>query len=460
MPRSYADLHEYQPRAITRFYENEIVQAVMCMGSGKTVCAMTAIKELIDDSEIRQALVLAPKRVCNLVWLTEPAEWDHLIGLRLNLLSGTPHARAEKFEAVESDIVVCGIDNTVWLCDLLAKLPDDHPIFDLLVIDELSRFKNPTGKRAKALFKLVGRFKNRWGLTGTPAPNGLLDQFTPLKLLTDGEIWGKSFYAWRARNFWQTDWNGYNWSIHSERADILNADVAAVSFTVDPSEVPSVHAEALKIWVDLPAEARTAYDKMERHLFAPIESGDTVLAANQAVASGKLEQIAQGFIYEDGEVVETLHREKIDALHELIEGLGGGERLLVGYQFKADLAVLRSEWPDIPYLGAGVSDAKADAAVAAWNAGDVPIMAVHPASAGHGLNMQAGGHHLALFALPWSAEYYDQLIRRLARQGQQNAAGVFVHHIMARNTVDEIKFSRVHDKMSMQDAFVAYLEKI
>jgi len=458
--RGYADLHEYQNRAVDRLYESSVVQAVMCMGSGKTVCAMTAIKELIDAGEIRQALVIAPKRVCNLVWPKEVDEWAHLTGLPVTVLSGAPTKREYDLAATRHGIVVCGIDNVVWLCGALEKFERADTIFDLLVIDELSRFKNPTGKRAKALFKLIGRFKNRWGLTGTPAPNGLLDQFTPLKLLTDGELWGKSFYAWRARNFWQTDWAGYNWSIHSERADILNADAAKISFTVDPSEVPSVHAETLKIWVDLPAAARAAYDKMERHLFAPLSENDIVLAANQAVASSKLEQIAQGFIYEDGEVVETLHREKIDALHELIEGLGGGERLLVGYQFKADLAVLRTCWPDLPYLGAGIPDGRADRHVERWNAGDYPIMAVHPASAGHGLNMQAGGHHLALFALPWSAEYYDQLIRRLARQGQQNADGVFVHHIMARNTVDEIKFSRVHDKMSMQDAFVAYLENI
>ena len=455
--RTEADLHDYQQRAITRLYESDRCQAVVPMGGGKTIITLSAIAELIADGEIRGALVLAPKRVSLQVWPKEYKEWAHTADMHIVALSGGPFERAGKLTR-PADVYVCGVDNTQWLVAHLLTLDDDDPIFDLLVIDELSRFKGPRSKRARALFKVVPRFKAVWGLTGTPRPNGYIDQFNPLKLLSGGKLWGKSYDTWLKQYFMSTDWNGYNWVIRSEWEDKIRNDAASLTFTVDPAEVPAVHAESLKLWVDLPIKARKAYDQMEKKLFADT-GGEKVIAASQGVAAGKLEQIAQGFLYDDGVVAETYHTEKRDALVDLADGAAGGEQLLIAYHFKEDLAVLRELWPDLAWLGQGVSDKKAAEHESAWNAGELDRLALHPASAGHGLNLQFGGNHLVFYSLPWSAELYDQVIKRIARQGQ-SAKQAFVHHIMARNTIDEVKYARVHDKMSMQDAFTAYLERI
>ena len=454
--RTEADLHDYQQRAITRLYESNRCQAVVPMGGGKTIITLSAIAELIADGEIRCALVLAPKRVSLRVWPTQYAEWGHTAHLNVVALSGGPYARQDALTRA-ADVYVCGVDNMKWLVDHLKTLDSDDPIFDLLSIDD-AVFKDPRSKRARTLFKVINRFKTVWTMTGTPRPNGYIDQFNNMKLLTNGKMWGKSYDSWLKQYFMATDWNGYNWVIRSEWEDKIKRDIASLTFTVDPSEVPAVHAESLKIWVDLPIKARKAYDQMEKKLFADT-GGEKVIAASRGVATGKLEQIAQGFIYEDGVVAETYHTEKRDVLAELANGAAGGEQLLIAYHFKEDLAVLRELWPDLAWLGQGVSDKKAADHENAWNAGELDRLALHPASAGHGLNLQFGGNHLVFYSLPWSAELYDQVIKRIARQGQ-SAKQAFVHHIMARNTIDEVKYARVHDKMSMQDAFTAYLERI
>lgn len=456
--RQKSDLRPYQDRAVTTFYETNAVQAVMPMGSGKTVCALTAVRELIDDGVIRRALVLAPKRVAQLVWPREVNEWAHLKGLRVQLVAGTP---AERMRALttEADVHVVGIDNIQWLVELLAKTSETNPVFDCLIFDELSRLKNPRSKRARALRKVSKRFKIKWGLTGTPRPNGWEDQFGPLTLLSDAKLWGKSFDAWRNQRFMALDFHGRNWTIRPEWRDRTLADVQSMSFTVDPNDMPELPELTTVIhWVDLPRDAKARYKDMEAKLVTQFKEGK-LLAGSRAIATGKLAQIANGFLYgEDGsEDVEWLHAEKADLLVELVEERNDNPTL-IAYEFVQQLKELRTMWEGLPYLGAGVSDKAAEAHERDWNARKLPVLALHPASAGHGLNLQHGGNTIIWFGLTWSAELYDQTLKRFHRSGQTERC--FNHLILARDTVDEMKYDRVVQKMTDQEAFNRYLRRV
>jgi SNF2 family DNA or RNA helicase len=452
------DLHEYQNRGIDQFYDFNYRQGILPMGSGKTIMGLTAAKELIDAGEITCAIGFAPKRVAENVWPNEVSEWDHLGDMRVSVVSGSQKERLAALD-VDADYYSIGLDNIQWMVDILKGLPKTHKFFGLINIDEISRFKNPASKRLKALFPLRKQFKIAWGLTGTPAPNGVQDQFGPTKFLSDGQLWGRSFWGWRAKNFYPTDYQQRNWAVFSDETEKkLWSDVSSMSFTVDPKELVKIPSRPLITWVDMPRKLVEPYRKMQRELIGMFKDGG-VLAANKAVAQSKCEQMVQGFVYgNDGEVLEWLHAVKGDALLDMIEA-ANGEPVLVTYRFRADLMALQAMFPSLPYLGAGVDGAKADTFIRNWNNRQYPVMAVHPASAGHGLNLQRGGSQIIHYCLGWSAEEYDQVIARLARQGQ-TAQHVNNHHIMMRDTVDLMKFARVVKKMSMQQAFIDFMERI
>jgi len=457
--RPKSDLRGYQNRVVTKFYESDELLAVLKMGAGKTVAALTAIDELIRDDVIRHALIIAPKRVATITWPGEVKGWEHTCGLPFTVLEGSPVKRATLLHAAQpGQLTIVGIDNVQWLVDELAELPADHLLFDCLVIDETSRLKDPKSKRAKALAKIAGRFKIRWGLTGTPAPNSLLDLFTPAKILTNGKLWGKSFYKWQRERFYPIDRNGYNWRVLPGQDERIQEDIASISFALGDNDMPDLPELSILIdEVKLPDDARVAYRDMERKLLAEVAE-DTVLAASQAVATGKLAQMANGFVYGEGgnTDVSLLHSEKATWLEELVAGLDGEPVILV-YEYREDLALIRRLFGNIPYLGAGVTDKAAQAAVEAWNRGELPLFALHPASGGHGLNLQAGGSRMAWLSPTWSAELWDQTLARLHRPGQ--AGHVMVHVCCAVNTVDELKRLRVIGKLEAQQAFERYLSR-
>lgn len=432
----------------------------MGMGSGKTASALTAIREMIDDGQIRCALTLAPKRVAQLVWMREHLEWEHLASMKIQLVSGTPAQRLQKLMAPGFDIYVVGKDNTQWLVDFLKKLPPSHQLFDLLNIDEISAFKSPRGKRFKALRLIIERFGTVWGLTGTPRPNGYEDQYPLLKLLSKNKIWPGTFDKWRMTRFIpdQTyDLKSATWSIRPDWEERTKRDIARWSFTVDEKDLPELDPiQPVYHWVTLPPKVRAYYKDMERHLLAKSENW-SVLAQTAAVSSGKLAQIAQGFMYdEQGETID-LHHEKDDLLADLLEGLNG-QSSLIAYEFKEDLRRLRSLVPGLPWFGAGTTDKQALQNEADWNARRIQFLGLHPASAGHGLNLQFGGSQCIMYGMPWSAELFDQLLKRFHRPGQKFQC--FVHYIFARDTVDCIKYDRVHNKIGAQEAFRRYLERI
>lgn len=458
--RKFDDLRGYQQRTITYLYEHDKVQLVVPMGGGKTAIALTAIRELIDDGVIRKALVIAPKKVAYQVWPSEPEQWEHLFGIDVAPIVGDAHERLATLLNAHEPVLSVGFDLVPWLVAQLKSLRDDHPIFDCLVIDESSKLKSPRGAWGKALMKVVGRFKNRWFLTGTPRPNGYIDQFRPLQLLTDGKLWGtKSFDTWRNTHFIANDHGGFDWRIRKEHEAKIIKKISSVTVTIDDAEMPDLPPLTnVWHWVELPPRAREKYDEMKRKLVADL-GGDTekIIAASQGVASGKLGQITQGFIYSDTHV-HDLHRAKMDVLERLVDEELGDQPALLSWHLDEDLRRIQELWPDFAFIGSGTSDADALTYDKAWNKGLLPLLGLHPASAAHGLNLQFGGQQMILLDMPWSAEAYDQLIKRFYRPGQEGHC--FVHHIMARNTIDEAKYERVEMKITEAEAFRRYLRRV
>ncbi len=456
--RQKKDMRPYQDRVATALYENDAKLAVLRPGAGKTIAALTAIEELKRDKVIRHALVIAPKRVANIVWPDEIESWEHVKKLRYMLLNGGPVQRGlglTPASLAQCDLTIIGLDNAQWLVEELEQLPDDSPLFDLLVIDEISRLRNPKGERAKALAKIAHRFKMIWGLSGTLRPSGPEDLFMPARVVTKGRLWGRSFYSWRKARFYPADYNGYTWSPFPGAEDQINADLAPYVATVADGELVQPEPTIIFDKVQLPPGARAQYDRMERKLM--MGAGEAVIvAANAAVAAGKLAQMANGFVYdtERGSQAVALHSAKREWLEDVIENATGPTLLI--YEYQEDLRMLRELLgDDLPYLGAGVSDKLAATNIAEWNAGELPFMGLHPASGGHGLNLQGGGADMAFIGPIWSPEYWEQTIARINRSGQ--ARQVIVRVCVAEQTVDELKLSRVFDKMSAQEAFEAYL---
>ena len=465
--RNENELRKYQDRVATELYENNEKLCVIRPGGGKTVAALTAFRDLKRDGVVRQALVIAPKRVASKVWPDELGAWAHLHGLTYMLLTGGPLERTKRLNTAlvpgQTDLIIVGLDNIKWMIERLDTLSIEAPIFDLLIIDEISKLRNPTGVRAKLLSKNARRWKMRWGLSGTLRPNGAQDLFMPVRVITQGGLWGKSFYTWRQERFYPTDFQGYNWAPKPGEEDRLNAEIAPYIVTLKENEYPQLPALSVQLdRVTLPPAARDAYEMMQKKLFATVGGYKSVAAANAAVASGKLAQMANGFVYdlEDGGVgmpeAHGLHDEKREWLEDVIEQADAPTLLI--YEYQHDLRMLQELIPDLPYLGAGVSDAKASQHIMKWNRGFYPFMGLHPASGGHGLNLQHGGCDMAWIAPCWSPEYWEQTIARLHRSGQKQP--VIVRVCVADRTVDEMKLNRVHYKMTGQEAFEKYMSSI
>jgi SNF2 family DNA or RNA helicase len=451
-------LRSYQERAATFLYERDAALLVAPLGAGKSTAALTAIAELIADGHRRHALVVAPKLVAATVWPQEVAAWPHLKRLRVAVLDGGPARRLELImSAPVRELTVIGVDLLPWLVDALGPLPDDHPLFDLLVIDETSRLKDPVGRRARALLGIAGRFRTRWGLTGTPRPNSSMDLFTPAAIITNGALWGRAFALWRKQHF-RHDRFSDRWTPLPGAEARIAAEFGAVTMIVAAEDMPDLPPLNVVVSrIELPPAVMATYKTMQRQLFATIE-GRAIEAASAMVATGKCAQLANGFLYGDGAHDPIpVHTLKIDWLRELVDSLDG-EPLLIAYEFVEDLRAIRRALGDVPALGGGTSAKQSARLVDDWNAGRLPLLAFHPASAGHGLNLQHGGSRMAWLAPTWSAELHEQAIARLYRPGQTKH--VTVHVCVAAGTVDEMKRDRVLSKMSAQEAFRKHLERL
>lgn len=436
--------HPYQDHAIAQAVTNPAQGLFLDMGLGKTSITLTALAELLDDFRVRRILVIAPLRVAAMVWTEEVKKWDHLRGLRLSRCLGSEKQRLAGL-ARDADIYIINRENVPWLVQQYEKRP--WP-FDTLVIDELSSFKNPGSRRFKALRKVRPYVQRVIGLTGTPSPNGLLDLWAQVYLLDGGQALGKRFTTYRDYYFLPDKRNReiiYTWKLRPGAEQQIQEKVAGLCLSMTAQDWLQLPERIDRIvGVTLPAAVQPFYDQMETELVAALR-GEILAAGSVAVAMGKLLQVCNGAVYfEDGHV-EELHAAKLDTLEELVEA-ANGRPVLVFYNFRHDITRIQERIP-----GARVLLTEKD--VDDWNTGRVPVMLAHPASAGHGLNLQAGGSAIIWYGLPWSLELYQQANARLHRQGQTKP--VIIHHLIVTDSIEETVLAALQSKGETQDKLIA-----
>lgn len=436
--------HEYQSYATNFILDHPVSAVFLQMGLGKSVITLTAIQEMIYDRfEVNRVLVIAPLRVARDTWPTEIEKWDHLRGLTYSVAVGTERERKAALMR-NTDIYIINRENVQWLIEK-SGLPFNY---DLVVIDELSSFKSHQAQRFKALIKVRPQVRRIVGLTGTPSSNGLMDLWAQFRILDMGKRLGRFITRYRETYFQPDRTNGmqvYSWKpLPGAETAIFDAigDITISMKSVDFLTMPECVMNTVSVKMD--SAERNAYDKMRKQMV--IELGGRQIDAKSAAAlSGKLSQMACGMVYDENGDSVSLHDRKLDALEDLIEG-ANGKPLLVAYWFKHDLARIKERFP-------GVRELRTSKDIADWNAGKIPVATIHPASAGHGLNLQAGGSTLVWFGLTWSLELYQQTNARLWRQGQR-AETVVIHHIITTDTIDEQIMGALKRKDRTQAALI------
>ena len=440
--------HEYQTYATNFILTHPISAILLSMGLGKSVITLTAIFDLCLDSFLaRKVLVIAPLRVARDTWPAEVDKWEHLKGLTYAVAVGT---EAERRAALQqpADIYIINRENVQWLIEE-SRLPFNY---DTVIVDELSSFKSHQAKRFKSLMKVRPLVKRIVGLTGTPSSNGLMDLWAEFRLLDMGKRLGRFITHYRDEFFQPDKRNGQIIFSYKPKPGAEQriydriSDITISMRATDHLNMPAlISSECV---VCLSQEERKRYEDMKRDLVLQLPDGE-VTAANAATLTGKLCQMANGAIYTDEGGTISLHDRKLDALEDLIEA-ACGKPILVAYWFKHDLARIteRLQKLRIPFSRLDSSDS-----IRRWNAGELPVALIHPASAGHGLNLQAGGSCLVWFGLTWSLELYQQTNARLWRQGQ-NAPTVVVQHIVAKGTIDERILKVLSSKDSTQAALI------
>lgn len=435
--------HSYQQIAIKEIMDKPSAGLFLDMGLGKTAITLTAVADLLALEEISKVLVIAPLKTAQNTWGTELEKWDHLNDLKMSLVLGTAKQRLAALDA-EADIYVINRENVVWLCEL--KRDWD---FDMVVVDELSSFKNPAAKRFKALKKKMPFTKRVVGLTGTPAPNGYMDLWAEVYLLDRGARLGRTIGLYRQAFFHPVKMNGhivYEWGLNRGAKEVIDEQLADLCMSIKSSDVLDLpEFVESDMYVDMSAQERRIYDRFGRDRVLPEID---VVGAQAATVRGKMLQMANGFIYDDDKTAHYIHNHKIEALKELVEA-ANGRPVMVFYSFIEDKRRILEEFPEAREL-------KTDAEYRAWNRGEIPILVAHPASAGHGLNMQDGGNIMIWYGLPDSLELYQQGVKRLHRQGQQNT--VYIYRILTKGTHDEDILSSLMRKEKTQDGLLQALK--
>ena len=440
--------HEYQKYA-AEFILNHPVSAIFLeCGLGKSVITLTAILDLCQNSfEIHRTLIIAPLRVAAGTWPFEIQKWDHLKGLRYSVAVGTEKERIEALNR-EADIYIINRENVDWL---ITKAGFDY---DMVVIDELSSFKNHRAKRFRALMKVRPKVKRIVGLTGTPAGNGLMDLWAEFRILDMGQRLGKFIVRFRDTYFMPDKRNGavvFSYKpIPGAEQEIYDriSDITISMKSRDYLQLPECVIN--EVPVRMSKDEKAVYDQFKSDMIMKIK-GMEIDAANAAVLSGKLLQMANGAVYDEDKLTHIIHDRKLDALEDLIES-ANGKPVLVAYWYRHDADRIMKRF--------SVREIKTTRDIDDWNAGKISVAVIHPASAGHGLNLQAGGSTLIWFGLTWSLELYQQTNARLHRQGQKET--VVIHHIVTKDTIDEQVVEALRKKEKTQndliDAVKAELE--
>lgn len=435
--------HNYQAYAIDYIETHPIAAVLLDMGLGKTVISLTAIADLLFDSfEAHRILVVAPLRVARDTWPAEIAKWKHLQHLTYAVCVGTPKERRAALMS-GADITIINRENLGWLIDSSGFDFD----YDMVVIDELSSFKNHKSKRFQSLMKVRPKVKRIIGLTGTPSSNGLMDLWAEFKLLDFGERLGRFITHYRNNYFIPDKRNGeiiYSYKPMPYAEDAIYRRISDITISMkstDHLQMPELITSQYE--VQLSEEEEKRYEELKADFILELPEGE-ITAANAASLTGKLSQLANGAIYDDDGNIIEFHDRKLDALEDLIEA-ANGKPLLVAYWFKHDLQRIKKRFD--------VREIKSSKDITDWNNGDIPVAVIHPASAGHGLNLQAGGSTLIWFGLTWSLELYQQTNARLWRQGQTSGT-VVIEHIITKGTIDERILKALSLKEVTQNALI------
>ena len=433
--------HDYQQYAIDFIESHKTAAVLLDMGLGKTVITLTALNDLLFDRfEISRVLVIAPLRVARNTWPQEIGKWEHLKHLRYAVAVG---AEKERLQALRQQASLCIInrENVPWLVE------KTNFNYDAIVIDELSSFKSWSSKRFKALMKVRPLAKRVIGLTGTPSGNGLMDLFAEFKVLDMGQRLGRFITKYRQDYFKPDKRNGQVVFSYAplpgaeERIYEKISDITISMKAADHLRMPELIESEYSVRMN--EEEKKMYADMCEQLVLQLK-GDEVTAANAGVLSGKLAQMANGAVYTDGRTTLHIHDRKLDALEDIVESMNG-KPLLVAYWFRHDAERIEKRVPCVRL--------DTDDAIARWNRGEIPVALIHPASAGHGLNLQSGGSTLVWFGITWSLEFYQQTVARLHRQGQ-NSNTVVVQHIIAEGTIDERILPALKRKDKTQAALI------
>lgn len=445
--------HSYQAYAIEFIKTHLIALLFLDMGLGKTSICLMAIKELMyREFSITKVLVVAPLRVARDTWPAEVRKWEEVSGLRVSVLIGTSKEREAALQR-NADIYTINRENLKWLVDYLESHRKKWP-FDMVILDELSSFKNPKSLRFKALRRVRPYIKRIVGLTGTPASNGLMDLWAEVAAVDGGKRLGRFIGNYRASYFTPDRMNPYTGIVYSyslrpgaeeeiyDRISDITISMKAKDYLHMPGAVMVKHE------VTMDKSERSVYEKLKEELVTTVK-GEEITASNAAVLSGKLLQLASGAIYSDDGKIMNIHEKKLDMLSDLVEQ-ANGKPVLVAYWFKHDHERIMKRLTDEGYHP---RDLKTSKDIEDWNKGDIEVGLISPASAGHGLNLQEGGHILIWYSMIWSLEMYQQTNHRLDRQGQKEV--VSIHHIITKGTVDEDVMRALDEKDVTQEKLIA-----
>lgn len=440
--------HDYQKYA-TEFIESHPIAAVILqMGLGKTVCTLTAIEHLIYDTfEVSKVLIVAPLRVAKVTWSDEIDKWDHLSHLTYSVAVGSEKERLSALKK-KADLYMINRENLQWLIEK-SGLPFDY---DMVVLDELSSFKSWQSKRFRAFMKVRPKVQRVVGLTGTPSSNGLMDLFAEFKCLDMGERLGRFITQYRNAFFIPDRMNGqvvYSYKLRPFSEEEIYRRIGDITISMkalDHLKMPELIENRYPVYMD--DGEKQQYESMKKDLILPYLENETITAANAAALSGKLCQMANGAVYSDEGSVAHIHDRKLDALEDIIEAAQGP--ILLCYWFKHDLERITRKLDELKVEYARISS---DGSIRMWNEGKFQVGLIHPASAGHGLNLQAGGNHIVWFGLTWSLELLEQTNARLWRQGQR-AETVVVQYLVTAGTIDERILDAISKKEQDQNALI------
>lgn len=438
------DLHNYQVSAVNHILDHPFCGLFLDMGLGKTVSSLTAIKRLMyEELDIERVLVIAPKRVATSVWSAEITKWDHLKKLKLVKVVGTEKQRKQAL-ATSGDIFIMGRDNVSWLCGQYggSMLP-----FDMLVIDESSSFKSPKSLRFKALKAVQPSFNRIVLLTGTPAPNGLIDLWAQIFLLDRGERLGRFISNFRDKYFKPGKRNGaiiYNYNLQKDGERLIHKQIGDICMSMKAEDYLDLPARIDNyIEIELGEKLQEDYEAFERDKILELMDAEEITALNAAALVNKLLQFANGAVYDADKEWHEVHKLKLDALDEIIEA-ANGQPVLIAWTYRHDMYRIKQRFK--------ARELKTDQDILDWNAGKIPVMMMHPASGGHGLNLQAGGNIIVWFGQTWSLELYQQFNARLDRQGQKKQ--VVVNHLVAMNTADQNVVKAIKNKSTKQESLM------